>query len=369
MKKPYHLFIISKFLPVVGGAELLAHRLATALRREGEPVLVLTLDCGGQLGALGRYGKVPVVRLSHPALRIFGGMWAYTKLLLWLCLNRANYHSVFAPTLDLYSLLACVMARALGKTAVARASGAFELDIGILRPGNSLRESLVGLALQQLTAAVAVNRELHARFLSLGVAESRIGDIQNGVAVKAPTVRPCSETGQTVLYVGRIARFKGVEHLVRAWSLVAERLPDSRLLIVGGGEYEAAAKAQVLAAGLGVSVQFAGYVRDPKPWYLRADLFVLPSEKEGMSNSLLEAMSAGLPVVATRITGNEAVITDGVDGVLVPPKDSEALAVAIVALLQDRTRAGTIGQRARETIASRFSLEGMVRRYQAVLGA
>lgn len=369
MKKRYQLFTISGFLPTVGGAELLAYRLATALRREGEPVLVLTLDRGRQMGALGRYGKVPVVRLSHPAVRILGGVWAYTKLLVWLWLNRAKYQGVFAPTLDVYSLLACVMARALGKTAVARASGAFELDVGLLRRGGRIREALVGWALRRVTSAVSVNREVHARFLALGVAESRIVDIPNGVTVDMLSSPPRSETGLTALYLGRIARFKGLERLIHAWTRVADRVPDSRLVIVGGGPDEGMIKAQVIKAGLGGRVQFVGFVREPKPWYRLADLFVLPSHKEGMSNSLLEAMAAGLPVVATRIAGNESVITDGVDGLLVDPNNPAALAEAIIGLLTDRSRAMALGEHARRTIEARFSLERMVRRYREVLEA
>lgn len=141
-------------------------------------------------------------------------------------------------------------------------------------------------------------------------------------------------------------------------------LPDGypvEALIIGGGRREAEMRRLAAELGLAGRVHFLGQ-RDDVPDLLSAlDLFVLPSHSEGVSLALLEAMAAGLPVIATAVGGLPEVVTDGDNGLLVPPEDPEALATALERLLEDPALAQRLGANARRHVEENFSLERLGR--------
>jgi glycosyltransferase involved in cell wall biosynthesis len=113
-------------------------------------------------------------------------------------------------------------------------------------------------------------------------------------------------------------------------------------------------------------VHFVGHQEDILPWLAALDVFVLSSDWEGMSNALLEAMAAGLPVVATAVGGTPEVVVDGVTGLLVPPHDPISLAEAIVRLLDAPDLRRQMGQAGRERVKKRFTVERMVEQTQTL---
>jgi glycosyltransferase involved in cell wall biosynthesis len=113
-------------------------------------------------------------------------------------------------------------------------------------------------------------------------------------------------------------------------------------------------------------VCFTGYQKDVRPWLAALDIFVLSSDWEGMSNALLEAMAAGLPVVATAAGGTPDVVAEGRTGLLVPPRDPCALAEAIESLVRDPDLRHSMGRAGRERVAECFSVERMVERTQTL---
>jgi glycosyltransferase involved in cell wall biosynthesis len=120
------------------------------------------------------------------------------------------------------------------------------------------------------------------------------------------------------------------------------------------------------AAGLGAQAWLPG-ARGDVPELMRAmDIFVLPSQAEGISNTVLEAMASGLPVVATAVGGNPELVRHGDTGTLVPPMDTAALTAALLAYVEDARRRLDHGRAARERAVARFSLEGMLERYTAL---
>jgi glycosyltransferase involved in cell wall biosynthesis len=139
-----------------------------------------------------------------------------------------------------------------------------------------------------------------------------------------------------------------------AWRAVRERVPTARLILAGVGPQRL--QLELLAAELGIAdaIEFAGLVGDLRALFAAADGFVLPSRYEGMSNALLEAMAAGMPCVATRVSGSEDIIVDNESGLLVPPEDAEALASALVAILTEQERASSLGREARARVVRWF---------------
>jgi glycosyltransferase involved in cell wall biosynthesis len=141
------------------------------------------------------------------------------------------------------------------------------------------------------------------------------------------------------------------------------------LLIVGDGPLRGELEREAAACGLGRSVRFVGSQPDVTSFYLGADVFVLPSLTEGLSNALLEAMAAGLPVVASDVRGNREVVEDGVSGFLVDWADADAAARRVARLLEDavlRRRLGTAARRRADCFSIAVVGERYCRLYQTV---
>jgi glycosyltransferase involved in cell wall biosynthesis len=139
--------------------------------------------------------------------------------------------------------------------------------------------------------------------------------------------------------------------------------PEWRLLVAGRDDGTGALKAQAAARGIADHVIWAGERRDTGNVYAAADLFILPSHEEGLSNSLLEAMAYGLPAIATALGGNLDAIVPGETGVLVPAKAPEALGQAIADLAADAGLRARMGAAARARAEQQFSVDACVRRY------
>jgi sugar transferase (PEP-CTERM/EpsH1 system associated) len=170
--------------------------------------------------------------------------------------------------------------------------------------------------------------------------------------------------------VGRLAAVKDQQSLIRALAHILRESPQRRqalrCIIVGDGPERAALTAAVAQHGLEESVWLAGD-RDDIPDLLACmDVFVLPSLGEGISNTVLEAMATGLPVIATRVGGNPELVQDGVTGLLVPVGDVPALAAAIAALVDDPARCDRMGRAAVQRVTTDFDWERTVSAYLRV---
>ena len=185
--------------------------------------------------------------------------------------------------------------------------------------------------------------------------------IPNGVDTRrfSPYVEPLEEYNdgkKKVLFLGRLETRKGLKYLVRAMEQVKREVPDTRLLIVGPGtrlrgKYEK----QVSKAGLDGDVKFIGFIPEmDKPKYFKtADVYCSPATgRESQGIVLLESMAVGTPVVASSIAGYASVVTNGEEGLLTPPKDSDSLARAIITLLKDDDLRKRMGEKGRATSAN-----------------
>jgi glycosyltransferase involved in cell wall biosynthesis len=228
--------------------------------------------------------------------------------------------------------------------------------------GGTARRALLGRARflvgQHATAA---------RQLSALVPPERVAVVPTPVvALAAPPL-----TGEPhVVFTGRLSRDKDLVGLLEAWSTVVSRRPESRLTLVGAaGRHEPFEQElhQVVAGdpALRASVDFTGWVDDVAPLLASADVFVLPSLEEGMSNALLEACACGRVVVATDIPGNRAVLGDDYP-LLFAPGDGAALADLLLLALSDG-RLRSAAQAKVSERAAHFSVESVVDRLEALL--
>lgn len=218
-------------------------------------------------------------------------------------------------------------------------------------------------------------RESHVRRLRW--AAKRFVTVANGIS-PAPDTRPraamrsslgLGDAQPVVLTVGSLTRQKAQHVLLEAFARVSRRLPDACLLMAGDGPLRGALEVEAKRLGLGNRLRLLGARIDAADLIAAADVFVLSSRREGLSITLLEAMRAGRPVVATRAGGNAEAVADGCTGLLVEPGDAAALAEALHALLSDRARADGMGAAGRARWAERYTADRMVRETEALYRA
>jgi glycosyltransferase involved in cell wall biosynthesis len=234
------------------------------------------------------------------------------------------------------------------------------------------------LADQILVNAEAVKRWLIAE----GYAQEKITVIKNGIDIsrfvgKDSGSQLRQELGlppraPLIAVFARLNQIKGVEYFLEAAAIIAGRCPEVRFLVVGSGSiprdgaaledvvYRRELESYTVRLGLEGRVVFTGFRLDVPEVLSEVAVSVLPSFSEGLSNTLLESMAAGVPVVATRVGGNPEVIEDGETGLLVPPRDAAALADAIYLLLENPKLASRFGQAGRQRVVELFSLERMI---------
>jgi glycosyltransferase involved in cell wall biosynthesis len=197
-----------------------------------------------------------------------------------------------------------------------------------------------------------------------GVADWRIVQIANGLDVSRFPPRQPRPRLRVVTTVANLRPGKGHEVLLEAAARVVRRVPDVHFQIVGDGPRRAELEQQAAALRISAQVSFLGHSSDVPAVLQQTDVFAFPSFMEASPNAVMEAMAAGLPVVATRVGGIPEVIEDGRSGVLVPPHDDRALAAGILRLIARPDLAARMGEAARQTVEARFSFERMVGEFQ-----
>ena len=213
--------------------------------------------------------------------------------------------------------------------------------------------------------AVVANSNSAARQLTdEGVPADRITIIPNGVDVDRFAPRKGERPISTIVTVANLRREKAHEVLITAAARLLVRHPHLRFLIAGDGPRLNELRDLARSLEIANSVSFLGHREDVPALLAEADVFVLPSRSEAFPNGVIEAMAAGLPVVASAAGGLLDLIDDGRTGVLVRPDDPAALAHALEALIHSPGRAADLGANARDEVARRYSFDRMVRAFE-----
>lgn len=220
---------------------------------------------------------------------------------------------------------------------------------------------------------VAVSQHESDEAISLGVVDpGHVVVIRNGVPSPKNGALPehvealLARGGRFVVSAGRLAEQKGYSHLIKAMELVKREQPLAKLLIAGDGGLSDELRAESRALGLDEAVYFVGELDDVGPLLERADVFVLSSLWEGLPYVILEAMSAGLPVVTTSVGGCPELVENNVSGLVVPPRQPEALAESILSLLGDEALRAKLGLAGRARAADEFSRERCIDENEAI---
>jgi len=300
--------------------------------------------------------------------RLYGMRTSAAQLRFARYLRKHNIQVVH--TYGLYPNLFAIPAARLAGVPVTIAS---VRDMGAHT--NNMKKLVQQVICKMATCVVANADAVRTWLMDQGIAGEKIRVIRNGVVFgqpagdASPSVRQEFDVPEDAPLIGAICRLtsvKGVDHLVDAAALLRTRHPNARFIILGDGECKQSLTERVRELGLQQHVIFPGFRTDTHRFLREFDMSVLPSLTEGLSNTLMESMAAGLPVIATRVGGTPEIVTDRSTGVLVDPQDPAALAKSISELIEHRDYARQLGEAGKRHILEHFSMEQTVRRTEAL---
>jgi L-malate glycosyltransferase len=272
-----------------------------------------------------------------------------------------------------YPNLFAILPARLGTRSVTIAS---VRDMGVFTDRHKIKGMSQAFACRFADCIIANSNAVRGWLMRQGLGGQDIRVVPNGIPI--PPTRSQAESSPVrkefnldpecplIAVVGRLVRTKGLEFFLEAAVSIATRFPSVRFLIVGDSCAEPAYRVELenRAKELNLSGKmiFTGQRSDVPQIMREIDISVLPSLSESFSNTLLESMANGLPVIATNVGGNPELVSDGIDGILIPPKDPAALTRAAVQLLESSALAHRLGKAAREKVVREYSLESLLRR-------
>lgn len=355
---PRVLMVIAKFAPAIGGTENQALLLCESLRKQGLDVSVLTRSVPGLPEHTAVRG-IPV----HRSIRVIDkgklfGVAYFFSCLYFLFVHRRKYDIIHCHILHgFHSLAAVLMKCVCGKKVIIKVSSTGFLS-NFIELKNSLFGSCMLRFLRHADRLVTLCNQAFAEASAQGFADTNIAVIPNGVdAVRFKPRQSQGSQRKRIVYVGSLAAAKGVDILIDALYSLRQEQPDIALEIFGSGSAENQLKEKSAALGLADAVRFYGTVPDIEHHLDTSCIIIQPSLSEGMSNVILEAMAAGLPVIATRTGAAPDMIQDAVNGLLVDVGSAEQIHDAIVRLLADEDFAHRIGMQARASIESTYAID------------
>lgn len=363
--RPKVLFVVLSLDP--GGTERLVIQLASALRPRAD-ICVCCLDSEGSWASEIRDLEIPILTMNRkpgfsPAISI--------KIAREITQRGISIAHCFHYSPFVYTALA---------SRFSRIEGLVYTETGRLTDSSpSPKRRLVNSILARLPGTfVAVSKELRQHMISEGFSAERVGVVYCGIHPgSSPTNRDRAQarkdlglsSGQAVIgTVARLDPVKNLGSLIDAYSDFRSRLPNSKLVILGDGEERGSLELRARELGVGGDVVFAGRVPDVRSLLPALDLFVNCSVTEGVSLTILEAMAASIPVVATAVGGTPEVVQHEKTGLLVPPNDRVALARALTQAIRDRPRSVELGKAGRDLFEARFTSNRMVQQYLQIYG-
>jgi len=237
-------------------------------------------------------------------------------------------------------------------------------------PANKKRVLLNRLLSCLTDEIVAVSRDAYDVSVNIeNIGKRKVSTIINGIDVTKYAQVHKGQNNSDGVIIGHVARLspeKDQLTLLKSFAIVAKRLENATLVIAGDGQMRQQLQTEAIQLGVADKISFLGFRNDIPELLQTFGLFVLSSIKEGTSLTILEAMAAGLPVVATNVGGNPEVVEHGHTGYIVPPKHPEKLADAIIEILSDKKKAKTMGANGRIIAQRNYSLERMCRAYEEI---
>ena len=364
------LMISQTFHPVLGGSERQAFEISKALAGRGVAVTVLTRRPPG-LPAEETVAGVRIKRFACPGSGLLNSIFFMSRVFAWMLAHAAGYDAAHVHLASSPAVAAALAGRLTGRRIVIKLGGGKGVDeISLSQKTLAGRLKLAFFRYVRPELLVMNDEVYNWLKTSKEFSGLRLRQFRNGVdtgrytpllyneKINAKTALGLDNSA-LFLFVGRLSPEKRLKEFLEAWAEIFSEenpAPRIRLAIVGGGPEGAALKRAVADLGLAGSVTLAGPKDDLLPYYRAADVFVLPSISEGLSNSMLEAMACGVAVMASRVGGARDAVKQGVSGCLFDPLNRVELKTCLRGFLADRSVALKMGEQARKTAVEKYSM-------------
>lgn len=371
------LMVIEKFKPVVGGAEIQAERLASMLVQKGVEVEILTTRLRGTKS----YEQINGIKVRRIWVPRFGirKLDRFIKIARFFqaILNYSNNFDIVHIHLGTEPAYAGVKAsNYLRKPCIVKIGNSgqsFDLDRLARKGPFRFGRLMARYVAKNTTRFVVLNDQIQQDLYRWGVTESQIVSIPNGV----PTYPPISKENriesrkilglpldrQVIVCVGKQSQKKNHTTLLDAFIKLRNDGNEAFLIFLGDGSMRYELERQALKGGVKDRIIFKGWVNNVLDYLYASDVFVLPSLVEGLSNALLEAMSVGMPCVASNAPGNRTLIKDGANGFMFETHNVTSLANVLKRLFEEKALAEQIGKNARELIQEQYSIQSVAQQY------
>ncbi len=358
------------YYPAAGGAERQCLKLSQELIERGVDVEILTYRRRSEWASQEKVFGIKVTRLPYLVPNELNlPVWLYH---LW---NTRNKYDVYHVHLfnGAHFVAASWVARLCGKPIIVKIANSGEkFDVNSTKKMRwPLREGVLQ-SLFYSTRIIAISESIKEELLELNISEDKIAFIPNGVEIiGSPSDHTriqrrkelhLPEKAIIVLTVGSLTPKKGLIYLFEAWSHIRNKWPNALLVSVGGDKLPDYCR----KVDEEPNSQVKFYLNQPDgviPFLESADIFILPSIAEGLSNALLEAQSAGLPCIATRVGGNPDIIQDGINGILIESKSVEEICNALDKLLGSEELRRNLGSNAKNYI-KRYEIDSIAKQYR-----
>lgn len=407
------LMVVAVFHPYIGGAEKQAQKLALELLKENLEVNVVTgrwsnllrkheslqglkvirnltnfkfcgqnkLDAGvdffkPDLSIDGK--KLKFIRVLFSRIFIRASIYIYQiSLFIFLLGFRKNYDIIHVHQVLYPAFISTICARLLKKPVIVKVGNSgFNSDINQIKKFYEGKFQL-RFILRNIDKLVCTTGKMKEEFLDEGIDRDKIALIPNGVNIS--NFKRSFEDCSSLLYLGRFTKTKNIETLLFAFSKIILNINDDlRLILIGGGPESDNIADLIKKHNLEKNILLTGFVDDPSDYLRKSDLFILPSLTEGLSNSLIEAMSYKLPCIVSNIPGNVEVIGENnlsyniekgdfiktKYGILFNPTDIEGLFNSVKFMLKNSDIRKELGESAAEKVIREYDMKIIVDRYK-----
>ena len=412
MKKLKVLMVIAAFYPYIGGAEKQAQKLAFDLIKKHIDVTVLTGRWNNNLKRNEEINGLKIVRnitnfdfrkkekiniekeFFNTDLSIKESEFGFLKiflqkvfvrisiyiyqmsLFLFLVYYRKNYDLIHVHQVLYPAFISTICAKILKKPLIAKVGNSgFNSDINQIKEFPEGKWQLKYI-LRNINKVVCTTKKIKEEFLNEGISSNKLVLIHNGVKIMEfnRDYNLCS----ILLYAGRLVENKNTITLIKAFSHVTKSASNNlKLILIGDGPEKDKIENLVRSLGLENNITLMGLVKDPFAFFKKCDVFILPSLVEGLSNSLIEAMSYKIPCIVSNIPGNIEVIGDNNQiysiregqfkiteyGILFNPLDKEGLAAAVNFIIDNAVMRKKIGENAYNKVSEDFNIDIVANKY------
>lgn len=358
------LFAVDSRFPAIGGAESQALKLARELRQRGAEVEFVAprIDKSQKLDDC--VDGFSLKRIDYPHVRWIGSIVLMFRFGRFLLAHRNRFDVVHVHITHLLAAAAGYVRKRSGIPVVTKISGYYEFEGGVLDQRRRFMplNLLVRTGLRHIDHVQTISGQTRRKLMAAGFTDDQIRFVPNGIETDDPPESTTVPGQLRIGYLGRLREVKGIDLLISAFAQTQQRRPGLvlQLVIAGDGIMRERLEEQARSLGVNDDIEWLGAISDTRAFFAGIDFYVQPSYAEGLPNSVMEAMAAARPVIASDIGGNNDLITDRVDGRLFPSGDSDALALRMTEFIDQPDRRLRLARAARYSITTTYGFETVV---------